>query len=111
MKTCLTRDQKHLNAKDILGLFGLRYEPHIAPLAYAALVENRISLKNELFPRFTSKFEEAKYSRHALEENDSSSALDDYNNLIKRLTSKHGKPYLCSRYLLVLIYRKPLLLK
>jgi len=96
------------NAKRISAIFGLSYQEFIPPLSYAKLVEDGYSIKDNLFSRFTAKFEEAKYSCHNLQSNDAASVLDDYHNFLKILFSRYNRFSLFFKYCLTLIYRKPL---
>ena len=96
------------NAKKILAIFGLSHKGFIPPLAYCRLVEQRYSIENNLFLRFTVKFEEAKYSRHILKSGDALSVLSDYNDFLKILLGHYNKSALFFRYLLTLLYRRPL---
>jgi len=72
------------------------------------MIERNYSIKNNLFFRFTAKFEEAKYSQHVLRPEDVHSTLNDYNDFLKILFSSHNKFTLILRYCLTLLHRKPL---
>lgn len=98
------------NLKKILAIFGLKYELSVAPLTYAESVENKLSIGNNIFLRFTGKFEEAKYSHHILQENDSYLVLNDYSNFLKTLFSKYNSSSIFLRRILSLIYRIPLII-
>jgi len=99
------------NVKKILSIFGLSYQESIPPLSYAKLVEDRYSIKDNLFLRFTTKFEEAKYSYHILESNDAASTLNDYQNFLRILFGHYNNFSLVFKYCLTLIYRKPLFIR
>lgn len=96
------------NLKTILIIFGIRYKEIMAPLTFAELIEKRYSIKDNLFLRFTEKFEEAKYSKHILQFEDAHSVLNNYNNFLKVLFSNHNKFFLLLRYCLTLLHRRPL---
>src|SRR3989338_1925777 len=100
----------YANLKQILGFFGLAYEESCAPLAYAELIEKKLSIKNCMFLRITNKFEEAKYSRHILQSEDASLILNDYNNFLKILISKYKKFSLFFKHCLILWHKRPLFL-
>lgn len=96
------------NVKTILSIFGLSYQESIQPLHYAKLVQDRYSIKDNLFLRLTTKFEETKYSGHILQPNDAASVQNDYHDFLRILFSHHNKFSLFFKYCLTLIYRKPL---
>jgi len=96
------------NLKGILIIFGIRYKEVMAPLTFAELIEKRYSIKDNLFLRFTEKFEEAKYSKHILQFEYAYSVLNDYNGFLKVLFSNHNKFFLLLRYCLTLLHRRPL---
>lgn len=96
------------NLNNILIIFGLRYEGFLPPLSYAQLVEKRYSIRDNIFLRFTSRFEEAKYSQHILQSNDAHLALDEYNNFLKILFSRQHRSSLLLRHCLALLHRRPL---
>lgn len=96
------------NMKRILGLFNLSYKEFLAPLYYAELVQKKYSIRDNLFLRFTARFEEAKYSRHILGSDVAVSALNDYNNFLEILFSHYNRPSLFAKYCLALVRRTPL---
>jgi len=96
------------NTKKILAIFNLSYNEHIPPLSYAELVQESYSIENDLFLRFTAKFEEARYSGHTLSRRDASLALTDYNDFLTILLSRYNKPALFLKYSLTLLGRIPL---
>ncbi len=96
------------NTKKILAIFNLSYNEHIPPLSYAELVQESYSIENDLFLRFTAKFEEARYSGHTLSRRDASLALTDYNDFLTILLSRYNKPALFLKYCLTLLGRIPL---
>lgn len=98
------------NTKKILAVFNLTYKEGVTPLFYAELVQKSCSIKNDLFLRFTAKFEEARYSHHVLTVNDASLALNDYNDFLKVLFKRHTKLSLFIKYCLILLSRSPLLI-
>lgn len=96
------------NLREVLTIFDARYSEVVTPLFYASWVEQRYSIKDNLFLKLTAKFEEAKYSKHALCSEDVHSALNDYNDFLKVLLNNQNKFYLILKYYLTLLYRKPL---
>lgn len=96
------------NLKNVLIIFGPRYNEVMPPLSYAELVEKKYSIEDNVFSRFTAKFEEAKYSQHHLGSTDALRALNDYNDFLKILFSSQNKFKFLLRYCLTLLYRKPL---
>jgi hypothetical protein len=95
------------NMRRILGFFNLDYEGFLAPIYYAELVREKYSIRDNLFLRFTSRFEEAKYSRHVLDADAALSALDDYNNFLQTLFSRYNRVSLFAKYCLALVRRTP----
>jgi len=96
------------NTKKILAIFNLSYKECLTPLSYAEIVQKNYSIENNLFLRFTAKFEEAKYSHHTLSSRDASLALNDYNYFLKILFSRYNKFSLFLKYSLTLLHRSPL---
>lgn len=96
------------NLKGILRIFGIRYKGFIAPISYAELVEERYSIENQVLLKLTTKFEEAKYSKHILQSEDADLVLNAYNNLLKVLFHSRDKFSLFFKYCLTLLRRKPL---
>ncbi|MBN1913812.1 MAG: hypothetical protein JW788_05360 [Candidatus Omnitrophica bacterium] len=99
------------NTKKILSLFGLKLGGSLAPLAYGRLIEDKYSVKDDLFMRLTIKFTEAKYSRHVLEAKDVRSALEGYNGFLKILFSRFPKRLILLKFCLALFFRIPLFIK
>lgn len=95
------------NAKAVLRIFGMSFEAHLVPLAYARLVEKKYCIEDNLFLHLTIKFEEAKYSGHSLEINDALSVSENYNKFFKKVFSKYNKFFLFQRYCLGFIQRRP----
>jgi hypothetical protein len=96
------------NIKNILAIFNLSYKKHIPPLSYAESVQNRYSIEDSLFLRFTARFEEAKYSRHILQHSDATAVLDDYNRLLKIIFRHYRHIFLYLKYCSALLRRIPL---
>jgi len=96
------------NTKKILAIFNLSYKESLPPLSYAEMVQKNYSIENNLFLRFTAKFEEARYSHHTLSSRDASLALNDYNYFLKILFSRYNKFSLFLKYCLTLLHRRPL---
>jgi len=98
----------YANLKEVLMIFGPGYNEVMPPLSYAELVQKSYVIKNNLFLRFTAKFEEAKYSQHVLGLKDAHAALGNYNDFLKILFSSYNKFALILRYCLTLLHRRPL---
>ncbi len=96
------------NTKRILAIFYLSYQDSILPLSYAELVQKNYSIGNNLFLRFTAKFEEARYSRHSFSKHDASLALNDYNDFLKAVFIRYNKLSLFLKYCLTLLHITPL---
>ncbi len=96
------------NTKKILAIFNLSYKESLPPLSYAEIVQKNYSIENNLFLRFTAKFEEARYSHHVLSPSDASLALNDYNDFLKIMFSRYNKFSLFLKYCLTLLHRSPL---
>lgn len=96
------------NIKGVLTIFGPKYKDTMLPLVYAGLVERMYLLKNNLFVRWTEKFEEAKYSSHILGAEDANLVTAYYNSFLRVLFSRQNKFPLVFKYCLTLIYRRPL---
>jgi hypothetical protein len=96
------------NIREVLAIFGLRYEQCVTPQSFAHLIDNSYCPKDNLFFKLTVKFEEAKYSRHSLVSGDAAIAVDYYNNFLSLLLHSHSKPYVFFKYLATLFKRKPL---
>jgi len=95
------------NTKKILAIFGLSHRESLAPLSYAALVQERLSLENGIFLDFTVRFEEAKYSSHVLQPEAAITVLNDYNGFLKILFRSRSKFSLFIKYCLTLFKRVP----
>jgi hypothetical protein len=98
----------YVNTKALLDIFGKRIKEILPPLSYARLVEERHSVKDNSFLRFTVKFEEAKYSKHILGSEDVDTALNDYNSLLMAIFSNQKRFSLLLRYCATLLHRRPL---
>lgn len=96
------------NTKKILAIFNLSYKDNLTPLSYAELVQKNYSIEDDIFLRFTAKFEEATYSKHVLTTRDAALALNDYNDFLKILISRYGKLSLFLKYCLTLLQQSPL---
>jgi len=95
------------NANKVLTVFNFRQPGVLPPLELAYSVQKMYSIGNDIFARLASSYEEAKYSKHSLEIGFCTQALDDYNNFIKELSSRHGKIPLFVRYLKALFMMVP----
>ncbi len=98
------------NIKGVLAIFGMPCKESTPPLHYAEFVEGRCPIKDDLFKRFTVKFEEAKYSRHVLQQKDSFTALNGYNGVLKTLFNNCRKSILATRFVLGLMQVRPFLM-
>ncbi|HPT39152.1 MAG TPA: hypothetical protein PL125_03015 [Candidatus Omnitrophota bacterium] len=98
----------HENAVELISIFGLRYNAFTFPLLYAELVKQKFMIKNDVFLNFSTKFEEAKYSRHNLEDIDVVSAVNDYNNFFEKLCQDQSRLLSFYRYCLALAHCRPI---
>jgi len=96
------------NLKALLVIFDAASEEQLFPLLYAELIEKKYAVTDNSFLKFSVKFEEAKYSRHALQPADAVSVLQDYNHFLKILFQNYNKLSLIFRYFVTLLYRKPI---
>ena len=96
------------NAKKILDIFNLNYKDILPPLLFAELVQKRYSIEDDVFLRFTARFEEAKYSQHTLQSEVAVLVLNDYNNFLKILFSRFNNLLLFFKYCQALFKRTPL---
>jgi hypothetical protein len=96
------------NASRLTVIFGQRYDAHIPPLSYAELVRNKFSVEGNDFINLSIKFEEAKYSKHLLEEDHANLACRDYNRFFEKMLSNQSKLQLLYRYCLSLVYCRPI---
>ncbi len=99
------------NSRDVLGLFGLKYDKFMSARFYALLVEQKKLIDNGSYFNFTLGFEEAAYSKHIIEPADAQSALNNYCESIESLFNKLGKSEGYLIYLRSLIWRVPILSK
>ncbi|MCM8796911.1 MAG: hypothetical protein NC923_03430 [Candidatus Omnitrophica bacterium] len=97
----------YFNIKDILEILGSFCKNTITPLNFARAVENKYSLKNNLFLRLSVRFEEAKYSGHHLGKKDSQAMLADYNNFIKDIFGRLNAVSIFYVYCAALIRTRP----
>jgi len=114
LKTAMSVDPRRFiislyeNARGVLVIFGLRPEESIPPLVYAAMVEEKYNVANNLYLGLTQLFEEAKYSNHAVKIEAAKRALEDYNTFIRILLGYQGKTRLLLKRCLALLLRVPL---
>ncbi|MFA4984202.1 MAG: hypothetical protein WC559_02680 [Candidatus Omnitrophota bacterium] len=114
IKSWMALDQRRFivevyrNTHGVLGVFGPRPEKTIPPLSYATAVEERYSLTNNVYTSLTHLFEEAKYSNHAISDDDASEALVVYNSFIRMVLGRYGKGRIFLGRCLLLLLKKPL---
>lgn len=99
----------YANARIILRIFGLRGQEFLVPLIYAELAKNRYGISNN-FLTLTTIFEEAKYSRHALNVEQANQALGCYNMFIKEFVPRHKWLPRFFKCLKAFLSQKPLLI-
>jgi len=98
----------YTNIKAVLNVFGLRYRETIPPLEYARMINEKFSVKEDIFLKLSYKFSEANYSKHVITSDDALRFLNDYNKgmlIIKARASRYPV-----RFLLLLFRRHPFLI-
>ena len=80
----------YANMQCIISVFGMRQKEQLPPLLGAYSIAGTYGVCVDEFVNFCEKFEEARYSRHALSSNDALSALESYN-LFLEVLFKHNK--------------------
>lgn len=96
------------NASRLTAIFGQGYDAHIPPLLYAELVKKKFLVEDNDFMNFSIKFEEAKYSKHDLENSHLVLAANDYGHFFEKLFRNQNKILSWHRYCLALIYCRPI---
>jgi hypothetical protein len=96
------------NLKEVLRILGIDYKEHMLPLFFAELVEKKYSMEGGLLLKFTSKFEEAKYSQHILKSDDANFASDNYNNFLKVALCNYNRFQLILIHLSALFNLRPI---
>lgn len=97
----------HENAISLVTIFGLRYDAYTFPLFYAEQAKQKFMVENNVFLNFSVKFEEAKYSRHLLQDSDALAALNDYNAFFQSLCNNQSRMLSFYRYCLALFHCRP----
>jgi hypothetical protein len=114
LRACLQKDPPKFilklydNLKNVLMIYGFKEGTTLPPLYYANLACARSALESRLFLNFTKKFEEVKYSKHAVKSEEAASFLNEYNQLLKMLFSGENKTQRLLRACLFLMKRQPL---
>ena len=67
-----------------------------------------VMLDNNVFLNFSIKFEEAKYSQHALQDSDALAALKDYNDFFQKLCINQSRLMIGYRQALALLHCQPI---
>jgi hypothetical protein len=98
----------HENAIRLVTIFGLRYDVYTFPLFFAELAKEKFLVENNVFLDFSIKFEEAKYSRHVLQNSDLAVALNDYNNFFNGICKNQSQMLSFYRYCLALLHCRPI---
>ena len=98
----------HENAIRLITIFGLRYDVYTFPLFYAERAQQKFLVKNNDFLNLSIKFEEAKYSQHALGDSDVAAALKDYNNFFEGLGKDQSQLLSFYRYCLAFLHCQPI---
>jgi hypothetical protein len=96
------------NATRLISIFGLRYDAYTSVLLYAELTKHKFSVENDVFLNFSIKFEEAKYSKHVLQNSDTIAAVNNYNLFFERLCKNQSWALSFYRYCLALLYCRPI---
>lgn len=95
------------NLKEVLFLFGSKRKGHIAPIPYAEEIRKSYNIKKDDLMNLTVKFEEARYSSHSLSLNDANRALEDYNNVLKEISSRYNRFTVFLKRLLFVLHGRP----
>jgi hypothetical protein len=98
----------HENAIQLITIFGLRYDAYTFPLFYAELARQKFLVKDNVFLNFSIRFEEAKYSRHVLQDGDVAAAVNDYNTFFDNLCKNQSPMLSFYRYCLALAHCRPI---
>ncbi|MBU0547961.1 MAG: hypothetical protein KJ710_00940 [Candidatus Omnitrophica bacterium] len=95
------------NLNKIISIFGIQQKFYMPPLFLAGLADEKYAINDNLFLRFTQRYEEAKYSSHIFPPEASHSILEAYNQILKIVFAQHKKRTLACRYLKALISKTP----
>ena len=98
----------HENAIRLITIFGLRYDVYTFPLHYAERAKQKFLVENNVFLNFSVKFEEAKYSKHILQQADVAAAVNDYNKFFEELCKNQSRMVSFYRYCLSLLHCRPI---
>lgn len=95
------------NLRGALVIFGSKGEGHMAPIPYAEIIRKSYDIKRDDLMSLTVKFEEARYSRHPLNANDANLAIENYNNILKEISSRYNKFAVFLKRLLFVLQGRP----
>ena len=96
------------NIRNVLSVLGLPNRDTIPPYAYAEMVNNAFSIKDDIFIKLADKFSEAEYSKHTITQDDADSFIKTYNTGMRKIKSNISKFPI--KYLLLLIHRLPFII-
>ncbi|MDD5129089.1 MAG: hypothetical protein PHO40_05515 [Candidatus Omnitrophica bacterium] len=91
------------NLTRIIIVFGIQHKFYMPPLFLAKLADEKYAIKDNLFLKFTQRYEEAKYSSHTFPPESSSVILDAYNQILRIIFTQQRKRILVYRHLQALI--------
>lgn len=97
----------YAETRRLLAVFGIRDDTCKPQIAYALSVEERYKIDSSLFFKFTARFAEAKYSRHAFRPDDAREALEEYRKFSRMIFSGYARSFLYLRLALALLKRVP----
>lgn len=97
----------YAEARRLLAVFGIRDDTCKPQIVYALSVEKRHKIDSSLFLKFTVRFAEAKYSRHAFRPDDAQEALEEYRKFSRMIFSGYARSSLYLRLALALLKRIP----
>lgn len=96
------------NTRAVLAIFGPRPDRTTPPLAYAAEVKGYYPAADNVYTGLTRLFEEAKYSSHAISDDDAREALAAYNTFISTVLGCCGRGRMFWGRCLILLLKIPL---
>lgn len=96
------------NLNKIMVIFDAQQKFYMPPLFFASLIDKKYAIAENLFFRFTERFEEAKYSSHNLKPEVSRLVLEDYNQILKIIFAQHKKIAIAYNYFKALVNKTPL---
>ncbi|MDO8489060.1 MAG: Ig-like domain-containing protein [Candidatus Omnitrophota bacterium] len=86
---------------------GAQYKFYMPPLLFATLIDEKYAINGNLFFKFTQRFEEAKYSSHIFAQDESRIALENYNQILKIVSTRHKKITIICNHLKSLLNKTP----